>query len=84
MHDFKENTLAILRFCAEGKDDVMALLKGAVEEAGRWGFGKVVMWDPSEAVERAVKGVEGVSVGEREGSLSSLRVLGEGMEGVEW
>ncbi|KAH0613331.1 uncharacterized protein H6S33_009711 [Morchella sextelata] len=71
------------------REDLMALLSAAVEEAGRWGLGKVVVWNPAESVVGAAGAVvDGVVGVERESdSIASLMMYGKGGSGeaeVEW
>ncbi|KAK3298543.1 uncharacterized protein B0H64DRAFT_385458 [Chaetomium fimeti] len=99
-HDWRNKRLRVLRVVHDGaagargaEEAFAALLAAAVVEARRWGFARVVLWNPVEAVRVACKGVgnaqpEGVKVvfeDRVEGWIPSLRWNGvRGVGGIAW
>ncbi|KAJ3039606.1 hypothetical protein HDV00_012063 [Rhizophlyctis rosea] len=81
-HDWRSNSLIILRFRASNSEHAKLLLAAAVNEARSYNFQQVVLWDPSSAVLRALQDVDGHSDGvlveERSDSLSSIAFWGFG------
>lgn len=99
-HDWREQKLKILRIVTpepttpeKRATDASVLLQAAMEEAAAWGLPRVLIWNPDEAINVAVKAVanrhEGIVTAvfdERlDGSIPSLRWKGgEGTENVIW
>ncbi|RPA74233.1 hypothetical protein BJ508DRAFT_39504 [Ascobolus immersus RN42] len=84
--DVNAGGLAVLFVHGEG-EGLRKCFMAACVEAGKWGLGKVVVWRPSKGVLEVVRGVkewEGVSVGEREGSIPALRWKNAEDVEVEW
>ncbi|KAH6854918.1 hypothetical protein B0I37DRAFT_42614 [Chaetomium sp. MPI-CAGE-AT-0009] len=104
-HDWRNKRLRVLRIVHDGagagaaaaaraaEEAFAALLAAAVVEARRWGFARVVLWNPAEEVRVACKSVgnaqpEGVKVvfeDRVEGWIPSLRWNGaRGVGGIGW
>jgi hypothetical protein len=82
-HDFRKMRMMVQRVCGEGIETqttaVAALLYDTVEEATRWGFTTVQVWDPTEGLLRAMEllersfGVEIVTEERVGSSITSVR-----------
>ncbi|KAI9887892.1 MAG: hypothetical protein M1823_000280 [Watsoniomyces obsoletus] len=96
-HDFRDNHLVVLRVRAPGSTDdesiqrLAALIAAAHEEAKKWNFNAIVVWNPTEAFVKAAKLVAGdvegaVDVNDRENdSVPCLRWRGnQGEPNIQW
>ncbi len=69
IHDFRDKHLVVLRVVAprsmddESIQQVAALIAAAHEEARKWNFDAIVVWNPTEAFEKAARSVAGNAEG---------------------